>query len=92
MNVDVYYTTQLRTALGQAQQRVTLDRGSTLGQLLRQLADVHAAVFSTHVLDPQGDLLPGIMLCVGDQQVTEPDSFVLQDDATVTILSAISGG
>jgi molybdopterin converting factor small subunit len=92
MNVDVYYTTQLRTALGRSQQRVTLDGGSTLGQLLRQLAQAHPAVFATHVIDAQGQLLPGVMLCVGDQQVTQPDAHVLQEDAAVTILSAISGG
>ena len=92
MNVDVYYTTQLRAAHGRSQQRVTIDSGATLGQLLRQLAQAHPAVFATHVFDAQGQVLPGVMLCVGDEHVTEPDSHVLQEDATVTILSAISGG
>jgi molybdopterin converting factor small subunit len=92
MNVEVYFTTQLRAALGQSQQRVTLERGATVGELLRHLAQLHPAAFSTHVFDVQGQVLPGIMLCVGDQQVTDPELHVLQDDAVVTILSAISGG
>jgi molybdopterin converting factor small subunit len=92
MIIDVHYTTQLRAALGQAQQRVTIDDGATLDQLLQQLADDQPEVFSRLVLDAQGQLLPNIILCVDDQQVTAADRHVLHDGAQVTLLSAISGG
>jgi molybdopterin converting factor small subunit len=92
MKIAVQYTTQLRSALGVPQQHVTIDEGSTLGQLLHHLADQHPTAFAAFVLDDDGQLLPNVMVCVGDQHVVQPQKHVLENGATVTILSAISGG
>lgn len=92
MKIVVHYTTQLRRALDRDQDEVSLDKGATVSQLLDRLAQSHPQAFAQFVIDPQGQLRPNMIVSVDDQQVVEPHAYVLNDGATVTLLSAISGG
>jgi hypothetical protein len=65
---------------------------ANLSELLRSLAVRHPGPFGQLVLTPEGELLPSILLCVNDQQVDPASDDPLPDGATVTFLSAISGG
>ena len=92
MQVNVHYTTQLKAALGMAEEVVELPSSAGVRNLLQCLAARHAAPFGELVLTPDGELLPTILLCVNDQQVDPAADDPLPEGATVTFLSAISGG
>lgn len=92
MIVRVQYTTQLKTAIGHPEESIYVEEGTTLQQLFQSLRERHAEQFEELVLDDGGELLPSILLCVDDQQVAADDAIELTDGATVTFLSAISGG
>ncbi len=92
VEVTVQFTTQLRAALGRSEQRVVIPEGCTLAQLLVQLARESPEPFANFVRTADGGLQPSLILCVDDEQVTAPDQYVLPAGATVTLLSAISGG
>ncbi len=92
MNVTVTYTTQIKAALELASETVEVAEGTSALDLLRQLADKHGETIATLVFTSAGDLLPSMLLCVGDEQLTSPAEYSMQDGDTLTLLSAISGG
>ncbi|MDG2382444.1 MAG: MoaD/ThiS family protein [Pirellulaceae bacterium] len=92
MKIKLQYTTQLKVALGLAEEEVSAADGCTLPELFSCLASTHGQPFTEHVLDAQGRLRPAIIVCVDDCQVEFSNDVVLHDGATITLLSAISGG
>lgn len=92
MQVHVHFTAQLRAALDRSQQTFALPAGSTLADLLRELANAYPDACEKFVLRNDGQLQPNMILCVDDTQVTQFPQFELHDGASVTLLSAISGG
>lgn len=92
MKVTVVYTTQIKAALDMAEESVEVADGATAVDLLRQLADQHGETFANLVFTADGPLLPSMLLCVGDEQLTDPEEQSLSDGDVVTLLSAISGG
>lgn len=89
MNVTVNFTTQLKAAIGSAEQVVTLSEGATVEHAIKSLAEQHAEHFSKLVLS-DGRLMPSILLSLNDQQVDAEAK--LNDGDVLTLLSAISGG
>ncbi len=92
MKVLVIFTTQLKAALGIAQQTLSLNEGSTVHQAIEALASQYPDAFSRLVLDEEQNVLPSIVTCVNDQQVDLKRLEALHDGDTLTLLSAISGG
>ena len=92
MKVSVVYTTQIKAALDLAEEAVDVAEGATAVDLLRHLADKHGSTFGELVFSADGALLPSLLLCVGDEQLTSPAEQSLGDGDVVTLLSAISGG
>ena len=92
MNITLNYTTQVKAALGFATDSVEVESGCTVSQLLSAVAEKHGDTFRELVLTDDGQLLPSIVLCLGDAQVgfDAPNELVEGDE--ITILSAISGG
>lgn len=92
MKVHVHYTTQLKAELGIAAEEIEIEGPCQCADLLKRLIDRHPAEFQRLVVDESGQLLPSILLCVNDQQVSPRLETTLDDGASVTFLSAISGG
>ena len=92
MNITAVYTTQLKAALGVAAESLDVADEATIGTLIAALSDRHADDFTRLVLDDAGNLLPSIILCIGDEQVAPGSNQPLSDGDSVTFLSAISGG
>ena len=92
MVVTVQYTTQLKAALGVAQEQIQLKDGASLSDLLRQLAGQHGQTFSDLVLMGDGVLMPSMIVCIDDRQMPASQDIPLQDGNQVMFLSAISGG
>jgi len=97
MKITVQYTTQLRTAMGRAEEVIETDaedseRDFTVQDLLLKLAASNAEHFERLVIDAQRQLLPNMLVTVNDQQVGSPSEHSLNDGDTVLLLSTISGG
>ncbi len=92
MHVHVQYTTQIKAALGIAEETIEVPAASGIAELLRILGQRHAEPFRQSVVMADGQLLPSILLCVDDRQVDPDDPTPLSDGSTITFLSAISGG
>ena len=92
MKITIHYTTQLKAALGNASEVLDVDRRATVVDVVSLLCDRHGDVLNGLLYDDEGQLLPSVLVCVGDEQVPIDDPAELQDGACVTLLSAISGG
>ena len=92
MKLRIHYTTQLKAELGTDSEEIEAPDGSRFADVLRILAKKHMATFRLLVIDANGQLLPSILLCVDDEQISPDDNPVLSSGDSVTFLSAISGG
>ncbi len=92
MKIHVHYTTQLKAELGIEAEEIEIAGPCQFADLLQRLIDRHPVEFQRLVVDESGKLLPSILLCIDDQQVSPRLETTLDDGASVTFLSAISGG
>ena len=92
MKINVHYTTQLKAELGIEREEIDIAGPCQFADLLQRLIDQHPAEFQRLVVDESGKLLPSILLCVDEQHVSPSPEMTLDDGASVTFLSAISGG
>ena len=92
MMITVYFTSQLKMAVGKSSESFELEDGATMNGLLDRLADKHGEAFRKLVFDAEGRLQPSLLLCRGDDQVERDDDVPLADGDSVTLLAAISGG
>ena len=92
MKVTVEYTAQLKQTAGLASEEVEVESGSTVQQLMTQLAENHGENLKGMLFDADGKLQPSLLLFVGDEQVQGDSAPALVDGSVITILSPISGG
>lgn len=92
MQIEVHYATQVKRAAGIRSETVTVPDGSTVRELVRQVADRHGEALHKLLLNASGDVQPGLLLFLGDAQVATGADPALTDGATLTIMSPISGG
>lgn len=90
LEIRVQFTTQLKALLGSSDVLLQLPAGSTVQDVVEHLADLYQDAFTQRVVDQHRQLLPSVLVCLNDQQVDT--NAELSDSATVTFLSAISGG
>ena len=93
MKLRVQYMAQLRAAVGQAEEAVELPDGSSLADLLNQLANTHSAARS-HFVTETGHARPSLLIVVNDSAVSarEAGTTALHSDDIVTLLPPIAGG
>ena len=65
---------------------------ATLPDVLGHLRNLHPTVMDDFAMNADGTLWPSIIVCVDGKQVDPSETKVLPDQATITLLSAISGG
>ena len=58
MRVIVHYTTQIKAAIGVAQESIELPHGAGIPELFRALEQRHGDTFHRLVFSPEGSLLP----------------------------------
>jgi molybdopterin converting factor small subunit len=89
MRITVHYMAQMRRAAGCAKEAVETPPGTTLGDLLRALADRHAAL-RTMLLNGDSEPSTALLFFVGEEHA-EPSRHLHEGDA-VTILAPMAGG
>jgi len=92
MTITVLFTTQLKASIGKSSDKVQFDGPVTIAEVLIALEDRYGADFRDLVLRENGQILPSILLCLGDEQIDPNCDQPLSDGDVLTLLSAISGG
>ena len=93
MKIRVQYMAQLRAAVSRADEDIVLEEGSSLADLLHQLAVAHGAARS-HFVTETGQARPSLLIVVNDTTVVarEAATTVLQSEDVVVLLPPIAGG
>ncbi|MDP7266717.1 MAG: MoaD/ThiS family protein [Pirellulales bacterium] len=92
MQIHVLYTAQLKDAAGAAEQMIILPDRSTVRRCLSEIVQIHGEALRTMLFDSEENLLPSVLLCLGDEQISIDHASPLSDGDELTLLSAISGG
>ena len=92
MQVTVEFTAQIRRAAGVSQEQVEVLDGSTVADLIIQIANQHGDDLKRLLVTDNGSPQPTLLAFVRDQQVRWAEPDVLQPADVVTLLSPISGG
>ncbi len=92
MKIIVEYTAQVKKVAGLGREEFQVADECTLQELIKQVAEKHAANLKSILFSDSEELHASILLFVGDQQVLWSESLTLKPDQVVTILSPISGG
>lgn len=92
MTITVLFTTQLKASIGKSSDQVQFDGPVTVAEVLSALSGRYGADFRDLVLRENGEILPSILLCLGDEQIDPSCDQALSDGDVLTLLSAISGG
>jgi sulfur carrier protein ThiS len=94
MNVCVEFTGQLKTAIGQASDRVEVPEGATLAMLLAQLGRRCGDEARPHLLNASGQMQPSLLVAINGSAVPsrQAGATVLRDGDSVVLLPPIAGG
>lgn len=93
MKLRVQYMAQLRGAVGRAEEVVDVSEGTSLAELLSQLAATHHAA-RIQLVTEAGLARPSLLVVVNDSAVSsrEAATTLLHPDDVVTLLPPIAGG
>ncbi|WP_417389906.1 MoaD/ThiS family protein [Gimesia sp.] len=92
MKIKVEYTAQVKKAAGTGAEEYEISPGSTLQDLVRQVAETHSTALKPLLFPDTDSLHPSILLFVSNEQVLWEEPLTLEPHQVVTILSPISGG
>jgi molybdopterin synthase sulfur carrier subunit len=94
MKLRVQYTAQLREAVGRPHDELELPEGSSLADLLRQLAVQMDEAAAAHLIAPGGRLRPSLLVVVNESatSIHVAAATVLRHGDVVLLLPPIAGG
>ncbi|MFP6613654.1 MAG: MoaD/ThiS family protein [Pirellulales bacterium] len=94
MKITVQFTTQLKATLGHSSEELDLESPASVGDAIAHLRKIHGHKLCGLLYDERGELLPSVLVCVGDGQISADNASEseLNEGECVTLLSAISGG
>lgn len=94
MNVCVEFTGQLRTAIGQANDRVDLPEGATVAMLLRRLGERYGDEARPHLLNASRQVQPSLLVAINGTAFPSQQAvaIVLREGDDVVLLPPIAGG
>lgn len=92
MKIVVEYTAQVKKAAGLSKEEFEVNEGSTLQELVKEVAEQHGPSLKSILFPDSVDLHPSILLFVANEQVLWEEPVTLEPHHIVTILSPISGG
>ncbi|MEX0642308.1 MAG: MoaD/ThiS family protein [Pirellulales bacterium] len=94
MRLHVRYTAQLRAVVGRAEEEVELPEGSSLADLLINVASQLPDAAAAYMITPTGDLQPSLLVAVNQAAVSSRDAagVPVNSGDVVMLLSPIAGG
>ena len=93
MKLRVQYMAQLRAVVGRAEEEIELSEGSSLTDLLNQLATTYSAA-SSHFVTEARQARPSLLIVLNEAAVSARDAktTILHSNDIVTLLPPIAGG
>lgn len=92
MKITVEYEAQAKRAAGVGSETVDVEVGTTVADVLKQLASAHGDPLKSILLDNAGALQPTLLLFVSDEQIDRDGSTQLSEGDSLTVMTPISGG
>ncbi|MFK7776730.1 MAG: MoaD/ThiS family protein [Gimesia sp.] len=92
MKIVVEYTAQVKKAAGIGREEFEINKGTTLQDLVKEVAEHHGPSLKTILFPDSDELHPSILIFVSNEQVLWEEPLTLESHNVVTILSPISGG
>lgn len=92
MQITVEYSAQVKRAAGVPRETFELPEHANLETLVAEIGKRHGPELSNLLLAGDGKLHPSILVFVGERQIRGEDDHALDDGASVSFLSPISGG
>ena len=92
MEILVQYTTQLKAELRIDSEQIDVPDGSRFSDVLECLAGKYPTTFQQLVIGDDGRLLPSILPCVDDEQISPDDDPILKADIAVLDVQCLQGG
>ncbi len=94
MKICVEFTGQLKSAIGQANDRVELPEGATLAMLLVQLGERCGEQARPHLLNASGQMQPSLLVAINGSALPsrQAETTVLQEGDSIVLLPPIAGG
>lgn len=89
MQIEIEYSTQVRTASGQSRQTLVVPDECSLADLLTALRTLHPSLAAW--IDAEGQPRPGLLVFVNDQS-PESAEFRLHANDVVALMTLVSGG
>ena len=90
MQIEIEYSTQVRTATGVSREQVDVPEECSLAQALAHVLTLHPKL--SPWIDVNGLPRPGLLLFVNDQSPTDSVNTRLKPDDQVAMMSMVSGG
>ena len=90
MQIEVEYSTQVRTATSVSREQVDVPEACSLAQALAYVLTLHPKL--SPWLDVNGMPRPGLLLFINDQSPAESVNTRLKPNDQVAIMSMVSGG
>jgi molybdopterin converting factor small subunit len=91
MKLTISYSGMARAVARTASETFDLPAATTLPDLLAQIAKRHGERMA-HLVTPDDQGVPPVLIFVGDEQVTWPSAPSLKDGDQIMLLSPIAGG
>jgi len=97
MKVNVEYLANFRLITGKNREKITLNEGCSLDELVKKLKTMYGREFRRTLLNPEGDLKPYMMLIVNNREIypsmqIKLSDIKLRDGDKVAFLPPLAGG
>jgi len=97
MKVNVEYLANFRLITGKNREKITLNKGCSLDELVKKLNTMYGREFCRTLLDHEGNLKPYMMLIVNNREIypsmqIKLTEIKLRDGDSVAFLPPLSGG
>ena len=93
MEITLSYTGQLANLAGVSEQVLSLDSGSDVGAMVREVVGQHSSDFGEMILDETGKLRRTLLVIAdGEQLEGDRESFRLDGVRNITLMTPIAGG
>ena len=86
--IKIRYVGLIENVMGNRQEELHIDTGTTVGELLQLLSQKHGAEFRHSILRNSGELRPSVTIHLGNRDIKELESLNsrLQPDSEITLI------
>ena len=92
LNIRLTYTGQLAASASSKSEHLEISPKTTLGEVFRKVSVAQSDAFRDMLFDANGRLRKAIIVSVDDEQIIDPERFLVYANHDVLIMPPIAGG